>query len=135
MTYVATLLGNEHGDTLDLIQLSREGVSREALEKLQAEMSLSQKELATLIHLTPRTLQRMKGADKLPPAASGQLIEIAKVCSRAIEVLGDADRAKEWLRTPIHALNGARPVEMLDTPTGIQWVLDTLGRIEYGVYA
>lgn len=132
---VAQILGKEYHEPLDLIHLAREGVSKSAMLQVQKLMELSQKEMAKLLHLTPRTLQRMKGEDKLPPAASGQLLELAKVYSSAVEALGDASLARQWLRTPIRALNDEIPVHLLDTPVGIQWVNTVLGRAAYGVYS
>ena len=122
-------------DGFELIHLSRDGVAKAGLNRLLQQMDISQKEMAHLLHLSPRTIQRMKETDKLPAAASGQLIEIAKVFARSREVLGDREKAKIWLKSPIEALEGEHPIHLLDTPTGIQWVLDVLGRIEYGVYS
>jgi putative toxin-antitoxin system antitoxin component (TIGR02293 family) len=121
--------------TIDWIQLAREGVSKQFMQEVQDRMQLSQKELANLLHLTPRTIQRMKEDTLLPPAASGQLLELARLYRRALEVLGNEDVAHQWLRMPITALGNVPPVNLLDTPVGIQWVMTTLGRIEHGVYS
>jgi len=121
--------------TIDWIQLAREGVSKQFMQEVQDRMQLSQKELANLLHLTPRTIQRMKEDALLPPAASGQLLELARLYRRAVEVLGSEEVANQWLRTPITALGNVTPISLLDTPVGIQWVMTTLGRIEHGVYS
>ncbi|MEK6478055.1 antitoxin Xre/MbcA/ParS toxin-binding domain-containing protein [Catalinimonas sp. 4WD22] len=132
---VAQILGDDYHEPLDLIHLAREGVSKSTMLQVQKLMDLSQKEMAKLLHLTPRTLQRMKDEDKLPPAASGQLLELARIYSSAVEALGDDALAKQWLRTPIRALNDEIPIHLLDTPVGIQWVNTVLGRAAYGVYS
>ncbi|MDF9797378.1 putative toxin-antitoxin system antitoxin component (TIGR02293 family) [Catalinimonas alkaloidigena] len=132
---VAQILGEEYHEPLDLIHLAREGVSKTAMLQVQRLMELSQKEMAKLLHLTPRTLQRMKDEDKLPPSASGQLLELARVYSSAVEALGDTSLVRQWLRTPIRALNDEIPIHLLDTPVGIQWVNTILGRATYGVYS
>lgn len=122
-------------DGFELIHLSREGVAKASMNHLLQQIDISQKEMARLLHLSVRTIQRMKETDKLPAAASGQLIEIAKVFTKAREVLGDEKKVQIWLKSSIQALDGESPINLLDTPTGIQWVLDILGRIEYGVYS
>lgn len=132
---VAQLLGHQTTEPLDLINLARKGVSKQEMLAVQYRMGLSQKELGTLLHLTPRTLQRMADSDVLPPAASGQLVELARIFGRSIETFGEEDLARQWLRTPLPALNHVAPVELLDTPVGIQWVFTILGRIEYGLYS
>lgn len=133
---VLDLLGKTNNRSgFELIHLSREGVAKASLNRLIQQMDISQKEMSQLLHLSPRTIQRMKETDKLPAAASGQIIEIAKVFVRSKEVLGDEEKAKLWLKSSVEALDGEHPINLLDTPTGIQWVLDVLGRIEYGVYS
>lgn len=132
---VAQLLGNPDQRPIDLISLARRGVSKEAMRQVQNSMGLSQKEIAGLLHLTPRTLQRMADEDLLPAAASGHLLELARIYSRTVEVLGNEDLARQWLRTPVPALNNVAPLSLLDTPVGIQWVFTVLGRIEHGLYS
>lgn len=132
---IAKLLGNSSDRPLDLIRLAREGVDKGAMLQVQEYLGLSQKELAQLLHLTPRTLQRMQDDDKLPSAASGQLLELARVYSQATEALGTNTLARQWLRQPLTALDGNNPLQLLDTPVGIQWVKTVLGRLTYGVYS
>ena len=132
---IANLLGNHIPEPIDLINLTRKGISKSEALSVQHHMGISQKELALLLHLTPRTLQRMSEEDVLPPVASGQLIELARIFGRAIEVLGEEALARQWLRTPLQALNQTTPLALMDTPVGIQWVLALLGRIEHGLYS
>ena len=132
---VAKLLGNLSDRPLDLIRLAREGVDKATMLQVQEYLGLSQKELAQLLHITPRTLQRMQEDDKLPSAASGQLLELARVYSQATEALGTNTLARQWLRQSLTALDGNSPLQLLDTPVGIQWVKTVLGRLTYGVYS
>lgn len=132
---VAQLIGNLDPRPIDWISLARKGVSKEVMKQVQTNMGLSQKEIAGLLHLTPRTLQRMADEDLLSPAASGHLLELARIYSRAVDVLGGEDIARQWLHTPIPALNDVAPIALLDTPVGIQWVFTVLGRIEHGLYS
>lgn len=132
---VAQILETSENQSVDWIELARKGVSKQFMQEVQERMQLSQKELANLLHLTPRTIQRMKDNDLLPPAASGHLLELARLYRRAVEVLGNEKVANQWLRTSVTALGGVQPASLLDTPVGIQWVMTTLGRIEHGVYS
>ena len=50
-------------------------------------------------------------------------------------MIGNEEKAVEWLRTPNRALGGARPLDQLDTDPGARAVEDILGRIAYGVYS
>lgn len=58
----------------------------------------------------------------------------AHVYSRAVEVIGNADKAMRWLGRPIPALNYATPVSLLRNERGRDAVLDVLGRLEHGVF-
>jgi hypothetical protein len=71
-----------------------------------------------------------------PLVAQGSLLiasHFAHVYSRAVEVIGNADRAMRWLGRPIPALNYATPVSLLRSEKGRIAVLDVLGRLEHGV--
>jgi len=131
----AQLLGKDYQEPLDLIHEAREGISKSAFNQLQMQMGLSQKELAEMLHLSPRTVQRLRDEEKLPAAASGHLLEIARVFKMAAEVFEDDEVARRWLRTSITALNQETPLRLLDTPAGIRWVSTLLGRMAYGVYS
>lgn len=55
--------------------------------------------------------------------------------SRASEVFDGAAAAIDWLKSSNAALRGNAPLHLLDTDIGAESVLDTLGRIEHGVFA
>ncbi len=59
---------------------------------------------------------------------------IVAVTARAIEVLGDREKALRWLRTPSPSLSDQTPISMLNTSCGIENVAGVLGRIEQGVW-
>ncbi|MDR3580517.1 MAG: MbcA/ParS/Xre antitoxin family protein [Oryzomonas sp.] len=58
-----------------------------------------------------------------------------QVLERAIEVFGTREKAIQWFNSPIPALGGKVPAELLKTPEGAELVMNTLGRIEYGLFA
>jgi hypothetical protein len=70
------------------------------------------------------------GAD-LAALASHPLVD---VLARAIEVFGEREKALQWLRTPVRSLGDKTPISLLGTPEGLARVLDTLGRVEHGVW-
>lgn len=54
---------------------------------------------------------------------------------RAEDALGSETAASRWLRTPLVALSGRTPVEMLGTRNGLRVVWRLLGRLEHGVHS
>lgn len=51
----------------------------------------------------------------------------------AANVFGSQELATQWLARPALALDGRRPVDLLNTPSGIEEVITLLGRLDYGV--
>jgi putative toxin-antitoxin system antitoxin component (TIGR02293 family) len=66
---------------------------------------------------------------------SDRLLRLARVVERAVQVLGDRERARRWLTAPSPALGQAVPLALLDTDLGTHQVEELLGRIDFGVYS
>lgn len=47
---------------------------------------------------------------------------------------GNHDAAILWLTSPVRALNGAQPIEFLQTELGAREVRDLIGRLEDGIF-
>jgi putative toxin-antitoxin system antitoxin component (TIGR02293 family) len=73
--------------------------------------------------------------ERLTPEQSDVVIRTAQTLAKAIDVLGDREKAAHWLTTPNRALGGEIPISLLDTSTGAHEVEIVLDRIEYGVYS
>ncbi len=61
--------------------------------------------------------------------------DVDRMIARAEEVFGDSEKALRWLRRPNAALGNVTPIELLETPDGIQRVDMVLGRIEHGIFS
>lgn len=71
----------------------------------------------------------------LSPEESAKFVRFARVVERAETVFEEPGGALDWLQSPNAALGGVTPLSLLDTDIGADSVLDTLGRIEHGVFA
>lgn len=137
----ASVLGGEpvlHArprSVLDWIALVRRGISAGAVDAAVRELGIGQAELARALDIPERTLARRKKEGVLNRDESGKLVRLARVVERAVEVFEDEAAALDWLKAPNAALGGASPISLLDTDLGSDAVLDTLGRIEHGVFA
>lgn len=67
-------------------------------------------------------------------AESDRLARVARLYATAEDVLGAREVAQEWMETPNRALDGARPLDELETDISAREVEDLLGRIRYGVF-
>ena len=80
-------------------------------------------------------MARRKREGVLSREESAKLLRLARVAARAAEVFDDLDLALAWLKMPVAALEDATPLSLVDTDIGTDSVMDTLGRIEHGVFA
>ena len=120
---------------IDLIEITRKGLPKSVVSTLSTVLGVSMEKMSSLLHISHRTIQRKGSNELLNVYSSEQILEIADVISRGIEVLGTLDSFTSWLHSDIRALNYAKPLDFLDTSFGTKLVKDILGRIEHGVYS
>lgn len=120
---------------MDLIDLSKKGVTKDALLHLAKYFSYSVHQMAQLLPVTERTLQRYTPGKPLSRIVSEQILQIAEVAARGSEVFEGRDRFLIWMNHPNKALDNKIPMSLLDSKFGVDMVLDELGRIEHGVFS
>lgn len=120
----------------DLAQAVRKGLPASSLTALAAKLELGNGALSRKLGIPVRTLtRRLSRRARLTSAESDRLVRFARVYAAANDMIGDTQKALDWLRTANRALSGARPIDLLDTDVGTRMVEDVLGRIAYGVYS
>jgi putative toxin-antitoxin system antitoxin component (TIGR02293 family) len=135
----AGLLGGRralHGDFASrmlLIDLSRKGVTKGFLLRVARYLGLSLGQMAKLLPVTERTIQRYDRERRFTPAVSEQILQIAAVAARGEDVLGGRQAFLAWMGSPSPALGNRTPASLLGSRFGSEIVLDELGRIEHGV--
>ncbi len=120
---------------LDWVSVIRHGISSSAVEFIAKTIQVTQSELASALGIPERTLARRKREGTLNSEESAKVVRLARVVERAEEVFEDLETALTWLKTPNAALFRVTPLSLLDTDIGAESVMDTLGRIEHGVFA
>ena len=128
-------LGQPINNELDLIDISRKGLPKSVIVTLSGLLGISMEKMSDLIHISHRTIQRKKSDDLLNVYSTEQILEIAEVISKGIEVFNSLEVFTKWLHQDIRYLNFQKPLNYLDTSFGTKMVLDILGRIEHGVYS
>jgi putative toxin-antitoxin system antitoxin component (TIGR02293 family) len=130
------VLGKAISKPDDLARLVREGLPAATVTALARKLDIGNSMLSQKLGIPQRTLtRRLSQRSLLTPAESDRTVRVARVYANAVEMIGDPEKAIEWLRTPNRALGGERPLDQLDTDVGAQMVDDVLGRIAYGVYS
>lgn len=120
---------------LDWVSLIRRGIPSSAVDSLTKFTAISQAELSAALGISERTLARRKREGKMNSEESAKLVRLARVIERAEKVFDDFEAAIDWLKSANASLAGATPLSLLDTDIGAESVIDTLGRIEHGVFA
>jgi putative toxin-antitoxin system antitoxin component (TIGR02293 family) len=126
--------GHSPRSASELIDLIQKGFSLKAVMSVKEAIHLTDRELATLLGMSERTLSRMRRtASRLSPVASDRLYRVVRIFALAKEVLEGEGKAADWLHRPLIGLGGRKPLEMIQTEAGAREVEDLLGRIEHGV--
>ena len=139
-TQVADLLGGERvlgasvKSNLELAHATREGLPVETAVRLIATIRGSGVPMGGAMGPLG-DLATAQGEARLTPAQSDLVIRTARALAKAIDTLGDREKAAHWLTTPKLALGGEIPIALLDTSAGAHEVEALLERIEYGVYS
>lgn len=126
------MLGRRVSSEKALVDSLHAGLPYSALEAVKQRLRLSDSEIAEAIGIHPRTLVRRKSQERLRSDESDRLSRLARVTSRAIDVLGSEENALAWLRHPNRALGGAVPLRYLSTDLGAMRVEAILSHIEWG---
>lgn len=129
------ILGKKLESKMDLVELGNIGVTKSAVSHLASYLSLSWKQIAELLPITERTLQRYSAQQHFNSAVSEQVLHIAEVLAKGTEVFQDKKKLAVWLKTPHKVFYGKTPFSMLNSRFGMELVLEELGRIEFGVYS
>ena len=120
---------------LDLINISEEGLPKSALESLLQLLEVPIKNISSLVNMSERSFQRYKHNDKLNQSISEQVLQIAEIVKRGIEVFEDEKKFKGWFKSHLRAFGNKRPIDIIKYRFGSKLILTELGRIEYGVYS
>jgi putative toxin-antitoxin system antitoxin component (TIGR02293 family) len=120
---------------LDWVSAIRRGISAAAVDTLVRRLRISQVELSSALGIPERTLARRKREGSLSSEESAKFVRLARVVQRAEEVFENLDAAVDWLKSANPSLSSQTPLSLVDTEIGAELVMDTLGRIEHGVFA
>jgi putative toxin-antitoxin system antitoxin component (TIGR02293 family) len=138
---VAEVLGGEKvlrkkiQNRMDLVELSKKGVTKNALRHLAKFLSFTMSQMAALLPVTERTIQRYAPRKHFNRVVSEQILQIAEVAAKGAEVFEDKDKFLAWMDHPNRGLGDKKPLGLLNSRFGAEMVLDELGRIEHGVFS
>jgi putative toxin-antitoxin system antitoxin component (TIGR02293 family) len=128
-------LKKDINNEMDLVAVTRVGLPKKSLDTLAKKLGISMERMSALLHISHRTIQRKSPSDHLSVHVSEQILSIAEVVRKGLEVFEDDEtELEEWLHGPISALDYKKPIDLMDTTFGTRILIRILGRIEHGVY-
>ena len=99
------------------------------------EQALGASEVARILGVHPRTLERRRGLRKAPRPLEIQREEKLNRIWEELTRIFTSENAVRWLKTPLPALQSRRPVDVMAEDGGLDRVLDVVGRMSWGIPA
>jgi putative toxin-antitoxin system antitoxin component (TIGR02293 family) len=131
--YYVALFGLRRYDPVHVVEQIQRGFTYAAFERFQRNTELPFRLLAEIIAIPERTMARRKESGRFESDETDRLVRVSRVFARAIELFeGNAERARQWLTSPVRALGGRTPLSFASTDVGAIEVENLIGRLEYG---
>ena len=118
-----------------LINKSRNGIAMYRIKRIMDRYDLTLKEMAAVLNISERTLQRYGEEGILAKDSSERALHLQRLYERGAEVFGNLDKFKGWMKSPLLIFKNDKPISFLDTIFGFELLEQELGRIEYGIFA
>ena len=116
-----------------LINRVRKGYPANLVKDAGEYFNVPEKRVLDMIGMPTSTVHRYKIQGRpLDPAVSERVHRIAVVTRQAIEVIGDAKLAKDWMLRPNLSLGDVAPFDLLDTEIGANAIRRVLVAIAEG---
>jgi putative toxin-antitoxin system antitoxin component (TIGR02293 family) len=104
-------------------------------EKIARRIPFTQREWASILHLSEKTLQRYAKDNKsFEGIYVDRILHLESLIDMGLEVFTDADVFYEWLKKDKPVLGEILNFDSLTTTHGIELLKNQLGRILHGVY-
>jgi len=115
-----------------LMLTARKGIKAKTFYDLAVAIDMSEKNLAALINLSPRTISNYASSKKsLDPIYSEHLLKLILLFEKGEELFGSMDEFNYWLKKPLWNSN-EKPMDWLSTSTGVDLVMSEMNQLAEG---
>jgi putative toxin-antitoxin system antitoxin component (TIGR02293 family) len=135
-----------HATPMQMIEVERNGVDARFLKDLSKRIDLPAARVFAMFGVPKATAEKKIVQGAIITGSGGRAaIAVAKLLGIATAIVENStspeangfDSAEwfgQWLERPQPAFGGRKPVDLIDTPTGVKMVAKLLGAIESGAY-
>jgi putative toxin-antitoxin system antitoxin component (TIGR02293 family) len=102
---------------------------------LPVEEALGVAEVARILGVHPRTVERRRESKKGPRPLEAQRARKLEDIWRELTGLFTPQNAIYWLKHPVPALENRRPIDVMTEDGGLDRVRDVVGRMSWGIPA
>lgn len=123
---------------LSLPQVIREienGLPVSSFTAIRNDLGITDKELAQVIRVPKSTLAVRKKRGRFSFEESERLYRVQRLLRKAVDVFGDLEMARKWLKDKAYGLGDVSPLEFAKTEIGAREVENLLGRLEHGIFS
>lgn len=115
------------------VPVLRRGLAPRSVDDVAKSYGMTTEQFAAKAGIAIRTLRhrRAKG-QMLSTEHSEKVLRAARIQRLAKRIFTTDVAVAAWMQTPAPALDGALPIDLLDTEIGARLVEDVLGGIAYG---
>jgi putative toxin-antitoxin system antitoxin component (TIGR02293 family) len=119
--------------TTRAVKVIRAGLPARAFVGVAQVLHLTVDELAGKLGVSARTIRdQQKKLARLSSENTGKLVRIARIQHQARKIFSTNEAVSSWLSSPAPALEGALPIDLVDTDLGAREVEAVLNGIAYG---
>ncbi len=140
-----TYLALYRASPLEIIGMIKCGLRATDAKRILSDLAIGQGAALKALKLSPATVNKKAKQDQiLSPGESERVIGFAKLVGQLEEMVqqsGDPDSfdaaawLSQWLKDPLPAFGGERPINLMDTMEGQALVSRTLSQLQSGAYA
>jgi putative toxin-antitoxin system antitoxin component (TIGR02293 family) len=104
-------------------------------QRVSKDLAFDARDFAAVLEVAPKTLTRWRQKERQLSLQQSDRVRILEgIFKLGEDVLGSREGVRSWLQSPVFALDGSRPIDLVKTETGRRRVENALHQIEFGMY-
>lgn len=138
-------LGVYKASPFERIEMIKNGIPATEAKRIFADLAIGQGAALKALRLSPATINKKAKQDQiLSPGESERVIGVVKLVGQLEMMIRESGNPEgfdapawmaRWLKEPLPAFGGVRPIDLMDTMEGQAMVSTALSQMQSGTYA